>query len=428
MYACHSKRNGTSTMQNHLPSCCKNPHKRGPLDRYQKTLTGEASPEEGIGDNDGSTLRTLVTHKFSEEITRLAIAEMVIVDEMPFRVVEGQGFKKFVWSLEPWFKVPCRVTVVRDCIKLYEVENGKLKNVFRDGGMRISLTTDTWTSFSIGNLLGGKYMHMRCCAHILNLIVSEGLKEYNDAITMTRWNSTYLMLETAEKFEKAFRWMESEDYNFLSYFDDGHMGPPKATEWETVRVFVKFLEMFYEATTRFSGSLYVLIDLYAEYNVTFGSTTSTPVSQPPPISRSMNVSDGKRETKCFKEWYRASSAMGSNITQTEVDRYLSYGCEALSESFDLLTWWKINEANYPILARIARDLLAMHVSTVASESAFSTGGHVLDPFRSSLAPRIVEALICTQNWLRHPATHIDIREAMDNVESFVVESGNVFKF
>ncbi|XP_042939370.1 uncharacterized protein LOC122274394 [Carya illinoinensis] len=147
----------------------------------------EASPEEGIAESDGSALRTLVTHKFSKEIARLAIAEM----------------------------------------------------------------------FLTGNLLGGKYMHMRCCAHILNLIVSEGLKDCNDAITMTRWNSTYLMLEAVEKFEKAFRWMESEDYNFLSYFDDGHMGPPKVIEWETVWVFVKFLEIFYEASTRFSGSLYV---------------------------------------------------------------------------------------------------------------------------------------------------------------------------
>lgn len=92
------------------------------------------------------------------------------------------------------------------------------------------------------SILDCKYMHLRCCAHIINLVVRDGLDEQFDSITKirnavkylrsspsrydtflecvelekidckkkpcldveTRWNSTFLMLETAEKYSKAF--------------------------------------------------------------------------------------------------------------------------------------------------------------------------------------------------------------------------------
>jgi hypothetical protein len=49
---------------------------------------------------------------------------------------------------------------------------------------------------------------------------------------------------------------------------------------------------------------------------------------------------------------------------------------------------------------VARDVLAIPASTVASESAFSAGGRVVDKYRSRLDPEVVEALICTKDWIR----------------------------
>ena len=87
-------------------------------------------------------------------------------------------------------------------------------------------------------------------------------------------------------------------------------------------------------------------------------------------------------------------------SKSEVERFLAEGCEDPSDStFDILGWWKLNSPKYQILSMIAKDALAIPVFIVASESTFSTGGRVLDPFRSSLTPLMVEALICCQNWL-----------------------------
>ncbi|CAN0903489.1 Putative AC transposase [Linum grandiflorum] len=65
-----------------------------------------------------------------------------------------------------------------------------------------------------------------------------------------------------------------------------------------------------------------------------------------------------------------------------------------------LMWWKINGPKYPILQEIARDILAILVTSVASESAFSSGGRLLDPHRSRLHQSTVEALMCTRTWLQ----------------------------
>ncbi|KAK1577904.1 hypothetical protein Q3G72_025896 [Acer saccharum] len=51
------------------------------------------------------------------------------------------------------------------------------------------------------------------------------------------------------------------------------------------------------------------------------------------------------------------------------------------------------------MSEIARDILAIPVSTVASESSFSTGGRIVNAQRNRLLPSTLEAIMCTQKWL-----------------------------
>jgi hypothetical protein len=70
----------------------------------------------------------------------------------------------------------------------------------------------------------------------------------------TRWNSTYLMLSAAEKYEKTFTRLGEEDGNPFVV--------PSYDEWKNAREFVKFLKPFYEATLKFSSSTHVTSNSY----------------------------------------------------------------------------------------------------------------------------------------------------------------------
>ncbi|KAJ1689093.1 hypothetical protein LUZ63_013248 [Rhynchospora breviuscula] len=116
---------------------------------------------------------------------------------------------------------------------------------------------------------------------------------------------------------------------------------------------------------------------------------------------STTSSDGMSDTRAGLKSF-LSSKRAVDPTKTEMQEYLSAGLDptSLDAEFDILAWWKMNAAKYPILARLTRDILVVPISTVASESTFSTAGRILSPIRSNLNDESLEALICAQDWLR----------------------------
>jgi hypothetical protein len=141
-----------------------------------------------------------------------------------------------------------------------------------------------------------------------------------------------------------------------------------------------------------------------------GSSSSSCVS-----SDSDNLDDFER---ILLEKSKLRKARKNDIIHNDLDRYLSDPIEDDdNESFNVLMWWKVNGASkYPVMGLIARDILAIPVSTIASESCFSTSGRIIDSFRSSLSPKMVQALICTQNWLRGDQVALDDEPTPEEME------------
>ena len=357
---------------------------------------------------------------------------------------------------------------------------------------------------------GGEFFHVRCGAHILNLIVQDGLKVINEAVynlhesvkyvrgrklrfaqcltklpfltskkvhqVPTRWNSTYLMIETCLKYRDAFSHLSRVDKYFLNC--------PSNEEWERVEKIVRVLEPFYDITKLFSGTNYPTANLYFhcvwkiqlrimeqledddaiikamakemkekfdKYWEYYSLVLSFAVILDPryklqcvefcygklykqeAISMAANLRDKlydffeeyKNSTSAICNMVGVASSSGgvrghydrhddfsgfetymsqlicSDSSKSQLDLYLEETRldHRFHEDLDVMEYWKSHSHCFPELSLMARDILSIPITTVASESTFSIGGRILDKFRSSLLPQTAEALLCARDWL-----------------------------
>lgn len=153
----------------------------------------------------------------------------------------------------------------------------------------------------------------------------------------------------------------------------------------------------------------VLTSMYEEYSsrlvIPVENATAPTDSQPPPSMPELSDDDEDDYERIDTIYSNMVNSTSSEDVRSELETYLAEKTEKKVENslglpYDVLSWWKCNSSRFPVLSEIARDVLATQASSVASESVFSTSGRVLDPFRSSLTPYMVQVLICTQQWLR----------------------------
>nr|XP_017250805.1 PREDICTED: zinc finger BED domain-containing protein RICESLEEPER 2-like [Daucus carota subsp. sativus] len=369
--------------------------------------------------------------------------------------------------------------------------------------------------------IDGKMFHARCCAHILNLCVQDGLDPTQEIVDQvrdgvkyiaasesrrikfaeismslglkckklildvsTRWNSTYNMLSCAIEFKNVFLIYSTADQGFRDYV-------PSADDWDRVAGVCSFLEVFSDVTKVVSGTEYSTSNLFLseirrvkqiidkkavdhnlhiremarkmelKFEKYWGETNLVmligavmdprfkmklpafcfPTLYPIASDAEKNLSylanalndlylEYCREDKeANKERYESSemSSCDANSmyeqretpkglndyesfiresggiiepTKSELEEYLSEQIVAPSSKFDVIAWWKGNSAKYPILSKMASDVLSIPISSVASESTFSAGSRVIEPHRSCLKPETVEMLLCGADWVR----------------------------
>jgi hypothetical protein len=107
------------------------------------SLSFEKNPTNlGVAGEKKNTISNL---RFDQYTIKQALACMIILDELFFSFVEGEGFKKFMATVYPQFCTPSRFTITMDYFNVYITEKTKLKDYFRLNNQRVCLTIDTWT-------------------------------------------------------------------------------------------------------------------------------------------------------------------------------------------------------------------------------------------------------------------------------------------
>ena len=128
-----SKSSGTNHIHRHLSKCVT---RSSMHEMVAKMRASTPSPQVAALDN----------WTFSQKECRRDLANMIVQHGLPFSIVEYSGFKKFVNSLNPMFKMVSRTIIREDCMDSYKEQRSILRQVLKNCDARVSLTADMWTS------------------------------------------------------------------------------------------------------------------------------------------------------------------------------------------------------------------------------------------------------------------------------------------
>lgn len=138
--------------------------------------------------------------------------------------------------------------------------------------------------------------------------------------------------------------------------------------------------------------------LFDKYSAKYGGSNN--INSQPETSVEQNVDASNQ----FADWRQFLHDKSRSKVKSELSRYLAdmpqEGDFQDGHDFDILNWWMVNKTKYPVISRMAHDVLAIPATSVASEAAFSTGERIISDYRSRLSSSTVEALICLQDWMR----------------------------
>ncbi|KAG6499326.1 hypothetical protein ZIOFF_039090 [Zingiber officinale] len=338
------------------------------------------------------------------------------------------------------------------CARTWEIEN-KIYTVSVDNASAndaaIKYMKEDFLKINNNLICEGKLFHVRCCAHILNLIAQDGLDEIKDIIHVirqsvdfirrtdarliqfaeivkqlklqerklvddckTRWNSTYERLRTTIAFKEVFPRFKDREPNYVHC--------PTKSDWEKLLKVFSVLKVFYQATKIISGSEYPITNLFLNEVYRVKLILYEKSCDEEEFIRKMVQ---KMKEKFDKYWGECNLLMvvGSVLDPRCKMRLLEFTFPKLYNTFESESNTReVQKHLYAIYKEYAvatienlqgsksnSESQSSNSSTqnIREQATFSSGrsdsfSRVIDKYRASLAPATVEMLMCGGDWCR----------------------------
>ncbi|KAL4368421.1 hypothetical protein GQ457_05G014440 [Hibiscus cannabinus] len=302
---------GTSNMQKHLEKC----------KHYSAYKKSSGTDGEELEDN-----------VYDQKVYRELVATTIIKHGYAFSWVEHEGNRRIHVYLNNQVRTICRNTAKFDCLKLHKSLKNNLKETLRNVSGRISLTCDMWTSCQTEG-------YMCLTAHYVNANwkLSSRVLNFCHIDSPHTGSTMYTVL-----LDLLQDW--GIDYKIFSITLDNASSNDKMQDY--------LKDTFNARGALLYGGAYFHVRCAAHV-------------------LNIIVKDGLKviEHIVVKDYDNREST--SSYAKTQLDIYLDDPKIDRKMELDILNFWKENEHRYGELSLLARDILTVPLTIVASESTFS---------------------------------------------------------
>nr|GEY99809.1 zinc finger BED domain-containing protein DAYSLEEPER-like [Tanacetum cinerariifolium] len=359
------------------------------------------------------------------------IAQMIILHGYPLHMVEHKEFMAFLHNLQPKFNL---LTVQDDCVATYVSERSTIENLIEQMPGRICLTLDPWNS---NNTTGYIFIRGQFTDSEWNIrkrllkVVMEPYPESDSAFTnavsacLSDWNIKGRLFSVTLNQNQSLREISINGLRSLLSTKtlcilNGQLLLTNCLARSLTSIVQQALQVCEETVKKVRNCVKYVKTSEPIEDYFLGLKQQLNVLN----TRTLSLDDQTKWNTTYEMLLAGIHGLFLEYATGDVPGYSSNG-EWLTEfdafiiknrsqqfkseldleesllpriEFDVMGWWKMNESKYPVLSKMARDILTLPVSS-DPESVFDTCVKEMDRYQCILRPEMVEALHCAKDWL-----------------------------